>query len=376
MLRYMTAGESHGKALMAVVDGVPSGLTLKGKDIDTDLKRRMEGYGRGGRMAIESDSAEIIAGCRKGVTIGSPVGILVSNRDFKIDKLHPVKDPRPGHADLAGMMKYATKDARDILERASARETAVRVAVGAVAKKLLGEFGIKILSHVVMIGGIEADTQKLSFAGIEKLIKGAKKIRCADAEAVREMCAEIDRARSAGDTLGGEVEVIASGVPAGLGTYAQWDKRLDGAFARAVMSIPAVKAVSIGAGIEAAFEAGSCVHDEIAYSKNKKTFTRDTNNAGGLEGGITNGEPIIVRAFMKPIATLGTALRTVNIDTKKETGAARERADVCAVGACGVVAEAAVAIEIASAFLDKFGGDSVTEIKRNYKGYKDYLKKL
>ncbi|MDP8298636.1 MAG: chorismate synthase [Candidatus Tantalella remota] len=376
MLRYMTAGESHGKALITILDGVPAGLKLSAGDINGDLKLRMQGYGRGKRMAIESDKAELIAGCRKGRTIGSPVGIMVANKDFKIDKLPDVNCPRPGHADLAGLMKYRCPDARDVLERASARETAARVAAGAVAKKILAEFGIKILSHVTMLGGIEAGTGGLSYKKVATLLKGAKKIRCADKEAEKLMCEEIDNAAKAGDTLGGAFEVIVEGVPAGLGTYAQWDRRMDASLARAVMSVPAVKAVSIGGGIEAAYEAGSIVHDEIAYSKQKKSFLRLSNNAGGIEGGITNGQPVVIEGFMKPIATLGDALGTVNIKTKKDSKASRERADVCAVGACGIVAEAVIAVELASAFLEKFGGDSISEITSNYKAYKAQLRKL
>ena len=376
MLRYMTAGESHGKALIAILDGVPAGLAISSGDINGDLKRRMYGYGRGKRMKIESDKAEIIAGLRKGKTIGSPVGILISNKDFKIDKLGSVKNPRPGHADLAGMMKYGSHDARDILERASARETAARVAVGAVAKKLLLEFGIDIISHVVMIGSVFARTGDSSFGKIKNSIKKAKKIRCADKEAEKLMCKVIDKARRAGDTLGGSFEVIAKGVPAGLGSYSEWDRRLDGSLAQAIMSIPAVKAVSIGTGIGSSGAFGSEVHDEILYDRSKKAFTRSTNNAGGLEGGVTNGELVTVRGFMKPIATLKNALKTVNINTKKISKAATERADVCAVSACGVVAEAAVAVELASSLLDKFGGDSVKEVKSSHKAYMQQLKKL
>lgn len=376
MLRYMTAGESHGKALVAVLDGVPAGLEFSSKDINSDLKRRMKGYGRGARMSIESDKAEVIAGLRKGKTIGSPIAILIANRDFKIDKLGSVKDPRPGHADLAGMMKYGTHDAREVLERASARETAARVAVGAVAKKLLSEFGIDIISHVVMIGSVFARTATFSFTKIKNNLGKASRVRCADKEAEKLMCRVIDEARRRGDTLGGSFEVIAKGVPAGLGSYSEWDRRLDGALARAIMSIPAVKAVSIGAGIGSSGAFGSEVHDEILYSKTKKAFVRETNNAGGLEGGVTNGELVTVKGFMKPIATLKSALKTVNINTKRVSRAATERADVCAVSACGVVAEAAVAVELASSLLEKFGGDSLSQTKKNYKAYKLDVKKL
>jgi len=369
----MTAGESHGKGIMAILDGVPAGLKMDEIAINKDLIRRMHGYGRGGRMKIEKDKAEIIAGCRKGVTIGSPIGIMVKNNDHKIDELPDVKNPRPGHADLAGMEKYGTNDARNILERASARETAARVAAGSIAKLLLKEFNIRAVSHVTMLGGIKAKTDGLSFEDIlTKTDIASSELRCADKTAEKKMCKAIDKAK--GDTLGGSFEVIVEGVPAGLGSYSQWDKRLDGVIARAVLSIPAVKAASIGRGIENAALKGSEVHDAIGY--NGKAFVRATNNAGGLEGGITNGSQIVVTAFMKPISTLSSPLGSVNIDTKKEGTAAVERSDVTAVPACGVVAEAVIAIEIASAFLEKFGSDSIKEIKRNYEGYIEQIKKM
>jgi len=375
MLRYMTAGESHGKGLMVILDGVPAGLEMDGEFINAELRRRMHGYGRGRRMAIEADTADIVAGCRKGVTIGSPVGMLVENRDFKIDELPDVKCPRPGHADLAGIQKYDLNDARDVLERASARETAARVAAGAVAKLLLKVFGIRVLSHITMIGGIEADTEALGFDEILSLADTEKsELRCADKEAEKAMIKKIDEAMASGDTLGGTFEVIVEGVPPGLGSYAQWDRRLDGDLARAVMSIQAVKAVSIGKGIESAGLPGSGVHDAIRYDSSGKAYKRDTNNAGGIEGGVTNGSDLVVSGFMKPIATLNTPLDSVDIDTKNTAKAATERADVTAVPACGVVAEAVVALEIASAFTDKFGGDSVSEIRRNHDAYIEGLK--
>ncbi len=373
MLRYMTAGESHGKAMMAVLDGVPAGLKMDPGFIDKELARRMVGYGRGKRMAIEKDKADIIAGCRKGRTIGSPVGLVVRNKDFRIDKLPDVISPRPGHADLGGILKHGFKDCRDVLERASARETVVRVAVGAVAKLILKEFAIRIVSHVTSIGKVEANVSDLVFDDIWRLSERSD-LRCADKKAAARMRKEIDKAAKKGDTLGGVFEVIAEGVPPGLGSYAQWDRRLDGALARSVMAVPAVKAVSIGKGIECADLFGSMTHDVIRYNKSRKIFTRVTNNAGGLEGGVTNGSPVVVRGFMKPIATLGAPLESVNIKTKKRSAAATERADVTAVAACGVVAESAVAFEIASAFMEKFGGDSMLEINRNFKGYKDQLK--
>ncbi|MEA3490095.1 MAG: chorismate synthase [Candidatus Omnitrophota bacterium] len=373
MLRYMTAGESHGKGLMAILDGVPAGLRMEESFINNELARRMEGYGRGKRMSIEKDKVDVISGCRKGVTIGSPIGMVIYNRDFKIDELPDVKCPRPGHADLAGIQKYGFTDARDVLERASARETAAKVAVGAVAKMVLREFGIRVFSHVTMIGGVQARTESFSFDEIIRLAERSD-TRCADEKASKKMRKEIDKAKKDGDTLGGSFEIVADGVPPGLGSYVQWDRRLDGALARAVMSIPAVKAVSIGSGIECASKKGSLTHDAISYDGGKKSFTRKSNNAGGIEGGVTNGEPVIVRGFMKPIATLGAPLASVNIDTKAESGASRERADVTAVPACGVVAEAAVAFEIASFFMEKFGGDSMTETRRNHEAYVEYLK--
>jgi len=375
MLRYMTAGESHGKGMMAILDGVPAGLVMDEDFINKDLARRMVGYGRGKRMSIEKDMVDIVAGCRRNMTIGSPVGMLVYNKDYKINELPDVKCPRPGHADLAGIQKYDLKDARDVLERASARETVARVAVGAVAKMILKEVGMRILSHVVALGEVEAKTEDLSFDELWELSE-ASDLRCACPDASKHMRKVIDKAAETGDTLGGSFEVIVDGVPPGLGSYAQWDKRLDGALARSVMSIPAVKAVSIGRGIESSGSKGSETHDEIVYDSVKGIFDRLSNNAGGIEGGMTNGLPVMVKGFMKPIATLGEPLRSVDIDTKTESSAATERADITAVAACGVVAEAAVAFEIASAFLEKFGGDSMAEAKRNYRAYVEHLHQM
>ncbi|NQT32088.1 MAG: chorismate synthase [Candidatus Omnitrophica bacterium] len=377
MLRYMTAGESHGKGIVVILDGMPSGLMLEEKFINTELTRRMFGYGRGGRMGIEKDRVEIIGGVRKGNTIGSPVGMLIVNRDHKIDKLPDVTSPRPGHADLAGLQKYNLKDARDVLERASARETAGRVAAGAVAKLILREFDIKILSHVIKIGSVEARAGGLTFEKVLELTdESVSKVRCADKEAEKLMCEEIDKAKKDGDTLGGVFEVMAVGLPPGLGTYAQWDRRLDANLARALMSVPAVKAVEIGDGIECAGRKGSRAHDAIQYNSGEKRFTRASNNAGGTEGGVTNGEPLILKGYMKPIATLGDPLASVDINTKEESSAARERSDVTAVAAAGVVGEAVTALELASAFLEKFGGDSIEEIKRNYEGYLEQVRKI
>ena len=330
MIRYTTAGESHGKALVAILEGIPAGLRLDGAFINKELRRRMQGPGRGGRMKIERDKAQILSGARKGKTIGSPIALLIENKDFKIDSLGAVSFPRPGHADLAGALKFGHTDIRDVLERASARETAARTAVGAVAKLFLKTFSIKFESRVVTIGG------------------------------------DIEKAKAEGDTLGGVFEVMATGVPVGLGSYAQWRDRLDGNLARAVMSIPGVKAVEIGAGFAQALRRGSLVHDEIVYNRKLRKFERLSNNAGGIEGGISNGEDIILRAAMKPISTLMKPLRSVNIKTKKPGTAATERADVCVALSAGVVAEAVVALEIARAFAEKFGGDSLAEVKHNY----------
>lgn len=353
MLRYMTAGESHGKALTAIIDGVPAGLFLDEKFINKELARRMEGHGRGGRMKIEKDKVEILAGCRRGITIGSPVAMLIKNKDFKIDTLPEIKCPRPGHADLAGMQKYGFNDGRNVLERSSARETAARTAVGALAKLILADFGMKTHSRVISIGNtaIDAESDTLSRKAI-------------------------DEAREAGDTLGGSFEVVLEGAPPGLGSYAEWDRRLDGILSALIMSIPAVKAVSIGKGIECASKKGSETHDPITYNQNEKIFTRESNNAGGIEGGMTNGMPVVIKAFMKPIATLGVALKSVNVDTKKKSAACVERADVAAVEACSVVGEAAVAFGIAGAFLEKFGNDSMADIRHNYKAYIKRLKTM
>lgn len=373
MLRFMTAGESHGESLVSILEGMPSGLFIDVDRIDKELKRRMSGYGRGDRMKIESDSAHVVSGVRKNITIGSPIAILVKNKDFSINTLHSITKARPGHADLAGAMKFHDGDIRNILERSSARETAARVAGGAVAKIFLSEFGIDILSHVLSIGAIESDVAGLTFSKIKTLIEKSE-LSCADKNAEKLMKDEIDNAKLDGDSLGGVVEVIAKGVPAGLGSYSQWDKRLSARFSLALSSIPAVKAVEIGGGFRLARLRGSKVHDEISYKKGK--FVRKTNNAGGIEGGISNGEDIILRLAMKPIATLVTPLNSTDIHTKKEAKAQVERADVCAVPACGVVAESMTAIELANAMLEKFGGDSMAEVKRNYAGYVSAIGKI
>lgn len=374
-IRYLTAGESHGKALVTIIEGIPNGLRLDVGLIDRELKKRMKGYGRGKRMLIENDKAEILSGTRKGKTLGSPIAILIKNKDFKIEALPSVASPRPGHADLAGSLKFGETDVRNILERASARETASRVAAGAIARILLGNFGIEFLSHVVAIGGVKAEGEKLSFTGIKGALEKSP-VRCASRRVSRLMCREIDKAKVAGDTLGGVFEVIARGVPVGLGSYTQWDKRLDAALAGAIMSIPGIKGVEVGEGFCAACEPGSRVHDEILFNEKLKKFRRKTNNAGGIEGGISNGENIVLRAAMKPIATLSKPLASVNIKSKKTTKAAVERADVCVVPSAGVIAEAVSAIEIARAFTEKFGGDSLAEMERNYEGYIKQLRKI
>jgi len=374
MIRYMTAGESHGEALVCIVDGLPAGIKIKKELIDRELTRRMIGYGRGGRMKVEKDKAHILSGVRQNKTIGSPISLLIKNKDFSINKLHAVTKARPGHADLAGALKFNEKDIRNILERASARETAARVAAGALSKILLSEFGIDVLSHVISIGSVSADTSDLSFLKIRALAEKSD-LRCADKTASVRMKKLINSVRTAGDTLGGVCEIILKGVPAGLGSYSQWDMRLDGSLARCLMSIPAVKGVEIGEGFRSAKLKGSMVHDEIVYDRSGN-FARKTNNAGGVEGGITNGENIVLRIAMKPIATLMKPLQSIDVKSKKPARAQVERADVCAVPACGVAAEAVSASEIANAMIQKFGGDSLTEMKRNFDGYIRQVKRF
>jgi chorismate synthase len=374
MLRYLTSGESHGKAMVTILDGMPSGVVIDEKAVDEELSRRMFGYGRGKRMRIESDKVEILSGLRKGKTIGSPIAMMVRNIDHSIDRLPVVLEPRPGHADLSGALKYGFKDIRNVLERASARDTAGRVCVGAAARILLAEFGMKIISHVIMIGGVESKSKGLGFNQIVTISEKSP-VRCADPSASRLMCKEIEDAFEEGDTLGGMFEVIIRGVPAGLGSYTQWDKRIDALLARSVMSIQAIKGVSFGIGFDAARRKGSMIHDEIFYDK-KKGFYRKTNNAGGIEGGMTNGEDIIIRAVMKPVSTLKKPLSSVNIKTKKSVKAAVERSDVCAVPAAGIIAENVAAIEIANALMAKIGGDSLQEMRRNYEGYLKQVRKF
>jgi chorismate synthase len=387
MFRFNTAGESHGRALVAIVEGLPAGLAVDVEQINRELERRQRGYGRGGRMKIERDRVEILSGVRHGQSLGSPVALLIENKDWanwtevmsveprevQEEKSRRVKRPRPGHADLAGGLKYGARDLRDILERASARETAARVACGALARQLLAVFGVEIRSHVVQLGGIPDSPLEVEWERIAAIPEDAP-LRCADEEAQGAMVALIDEKRREGDTLGGVFEVVARGVVAGLGSHTSWDSKLDGRLARALVSIPAVKAVSIGAGVEAAGLPGSRVHDEIGYDPEGRAFVRPTNRAGGLEGGITNGEELRVRGFLKPISTLRRALSSVDIDTKQEERAAFERSDVTAVPAAGVIGEAMAALVLAEAMREKFGGDHVAEMRRNFESYREQLR--
>ena len=384
MLRFLTAGESHGELLMGIIEGLPAGLLIRVTDIDRDLSRRQAGYGRGNRMKIEKDSVKIYTGVRWGKTLGSPIGLMIRNKDWEnwrdkmspdpmfLNSAAPVTRPRPGHADLAGALKYGTTDVRNILERSSARETAMRVAVGSVAKRLLEEFGIEVMSHVLSIDGVFAKVSKTSPKEIKKRAE-ASELRCSDPEAEKRMMRRIDAAKAAGDSLGGVFEIIVTGAPAGLGSHTHWDRKLDGKLAAALMSIQAIKGVEVGAGFGTANRPGSLVHDEIYWSK-KDGFYRKTNMAGGIEGGISNGEIITLRAAMKPIPTLMKPLRSADLVSKNPFKASVERSDVCAVPAAGVVAEAAVAYELAAAMIEKFGGDSIDEMKRNYHGYDKHLK--
>jgi len=378
MLRYLTAGESHGKALIVIIDGMIAGLKLDEKLINKELSRRQAGYGRGGRMKIEKDKVKVLSGLYKGKTIGAPIALLIENKDFKIDKLPPVNAPRPGHADLVGGLKYGFSDLRAALERSSARETACRVAAGSVAKQFLSQFGADILSYTLAIGplemaSIDVRTRQCLVPTLRRLIEKSS-LRVPDKEAERDMKGLINEAKKAGNTLGGIFEVIASGIPAGLGTYAQPDLRLDSRLSACLMSIPAIKGVEVGLGFECSYLLGSDVHDPIYYSKNKGYY-RQTNNAGGIEGGITTGENIVLRCAMKPISTLTRPLESVNIKSKKKARASVERSDVCAVPAAGVVGEAVTALELANAYLEKFGGDSLPETKRNYEGYLKQVRK-
>jgi len=381
MLRFLDAGESHGKCLLGIIEGLPAGLCLKEEKINLNLKRRQGGYGRGERMKIEQDRVEILSGLVEGKTIGSPLGLMVKNKDWENwqDKKNPsLTIPRPGHADFAGAIKYGFKDVRKVLERASARQTAMRVAIGSVASSLLEEFNIEIYSYVLRIGQVKA--KRIAFFNREvKEEINKSPVYCVDGIASIGMCREIDRAREKGDTLGGVFEVVISGVPIGLGSYVQWDRRLDTQLASAFMSIPGVKAVEIGEGIEASEKKGSDVHDEIFIqdkpNNNSSRYYRKTNRAGGIEGGVTNGEEVVIRAYLKPIPTLINPLRSIDFATKNETKAIYQRSDICVVPAASVVGEVVAAWEIAAAFLEKFGGDSLVEIKENYENYKELLRK-
>jgi chorismate synthase len=388
MLRYFTAGESHGEALVAFLSGLPAGLKVDQEFVDRDLWRRQQGYGRGGRMKIERDRAHILSGVHHGITIGSPIAILLENKDWKNwqeslpvaegdpVKHKAVKSPRPGHADLAGALKYNFSEARYVLERASARESAARVAIGALAKLFLRELGIEIFSHVISVGAAAID-KEIPWDQIKAV--GSKTeilLSCADPDIEQRMKEEVDKVLKTGDSVGGVFEVVAHNVPPGLGTYAQWDERLDALLAAAVMSLQAVKAVEIGSGIRAAASPGSLVHDEIGYDAADKytKFSRPRNNAGGIEGGVSNGEEIRVRGYLKPISTLRRPLQSVDFATREPVKAAYERSDVCVVPAAGVAAEAMVALTLAKCALEKFGGDSMLEAKRNFEGYLAQLK--
>jgi len=388
MLRYFTAGESHGEALVAFLSGMPAGLKIDQAFLDRELWRRQQGYGRGGRMKIERDTAHILSGVRHGITIGSPISLQIANRDWKNweeslpvgtggpAKHKRVASPRPGHADLAGALKYNFPEARYILERASARESAARIAIGALAKLFLRELGIEVLSHVITTGAVTLHDE----VAWEKIValydRDDVLLNCADPDTEQRMKEEVDKVLKTGDSLGGVFEVVAHQVPPGLGTYAQWDERLDGMLAAAVMSLQAVKAVEIGSGVAAAFSPGSQVHDEIGYSGTAgfTPFSRAHNNAGGIEGGISNGEDIRVRGYLKPISTLRRPLQSVDFSTREPVKAADERSDVCVVPAAGVAAEAMVALTLSRCALEKLGGDSMTETLRNFQGYCQQLK--
>ncbi len=388
MLRFETAGESHGECLVATLAGLPAGIPISLKAVNHELWRRQQGYGRGGRMKIEEDRAEIVAGVRHSHTIGSPVAILIRNRDWQnwtevlpvedtegaADKRKPVTRPRPGHADLAGAIKYGFDDARYILERASARETAARVAVGALVKALLAEFGIQVLSHVIAVGPVRLE-RAAAWKEIVALSRQPEVLLgCVDAETEVRMKEAVDQAYRTGDTLGGVFEVVARGVPVGLGSHVTWDSRLDGRLAQAIVSIQAVKGVEIGLAAEGAANFGSKVQDTIRYDREERRFARGANRAGGLEGGITNGQDVVVRGLLKPISTLRRPLESVDLPTREPALAAYERSDVCVAPAAGVIGEAMVAIVLAQAFLEKFGGDSLGETRRNFEGYLEQVR--
>jgi chorismate synthase len=390
MLRFWTAGESHGEALIACLSGIPAGLAIDQAFADRELWRRQQGYGRGGRMHIERDCARFLSGVRHGRTIGSPVTVLLDNKDWKSwtealpvgqgdPSLHrAVASPRPGHADLAGALKFNFPEARYVLERASARESAARVAVGAIAKMFLRQLDIEVLSHVVAVGSAAVTSAEIPWDRIRELYDRQEMLlNCADADAEQLMKAEVDKALKTGDSVGGVFEVVAHNVPPGLGTYANWDERLDAQLASAVMSLQAVKAVEIGSAIESARSFGSAVHDEIGFDASRGRFagfSRRSNHAGGVEGGVSNGQDIIVRGYLKPISTLRRPLQSVDFKSRESVKAAYERSDVCVVPAAGVGAEAMVALTIARCALEKFGGDSMIETERNFRGYLQQLR--
>ena len=393
MLRFSTAGESHGESLVALISGLPAGVPVDQTFLDHELWRRQQGYGRGGRMRIEKDTAHILSGVRHGKTIGSPIAMTLANRDWKNwEEILPVEtgdpgkhkavaSPRPGHADLAGALKYDFPDARYVLERASARESAARVACGALAKMLLGELGIQVASHVIRVGQAEL-SREATFAEIAAIADRQEVLlACVDPESEARMKAEVDVALRTGDTIGGVFEVVVHGLPPGVGTHVNWDERLDGLLAQAVMSLQAVKAVELGRGVTAASVPGSQVHDAIGYAAETSEdpakftrFTREHNNAGGLEGGISNGEDLVIRGYLKPISTLRRPLGSVSFETREATKAAYERSDVCVVPAAGVAGEAMVALTIARSVLEKFGGDSLRELKQNFKNYSEQIR--
>ncbi len=384
MLRYLNGGESHGKYLLAVLEGVPAGLPLTAEDVNRDLARRQKGYGRGGRMRVEQDRVEFGCGVRKGSTLGNPIGLLIANKDWEnwkdVMAAEPgptptekvVTRPRPGHADLVGAIKYGHRDIRNVLEKASARETAIRVAIGGVAKSLLTQFGMQVVSYTVQIGDVVAKRCEDPLEAYT--LAETSDVRSPDPEAGAQMVERIRTAKHKGDTLGGVFEVVVTNPPIGLGSYTQWDRRLSARLAMAAMSIQAMKGVEIGMGFEAARRFGSEVHDDIYYDKQGQQFVRHTNNAGGLEGGITNGLPIVLRVAMKPISTLYSPKKSVDIETKEPFDATVERSDICTVPAAGVVGEAVVAFEMANALIEKFGGDSLEEMKRNFDAYQAYVK--
>lgn len=394
MLRFYTAGESHGETLVAFLSGIPAGLGIDQAFIDRELWRRQQGFGRGGRMKIEKDTAHFVSGVRHGKTIGSPIAILLANKDWKnwqeslpveagdTEKHKRVASPRPGHADLAGALKYNFAEARYVLERASARESTSRVAVGAIAKLFLSELGIEVLSHVIAVGKAALANTEVAWERLQELhAKEEVLLNCVDADAEQQMKTEVDHALRTGDSVGGVFEVVAHNVPPGLGTYAQWDERLDGMLAQAVMSLQAVKAVEIGTAVGSAVSFGSAVHDEIGYSEQTAQsaftgFTRASNHAGGIEGGVSNGQDILVRGYLKPISTLRRPLGSVDFATREPVKAAYERSDVCVVPAAGVAAEAMVALTLAKCALEKFGGDSMLETIRNFAGYKQQLQQF